>query len=210
MKRKPPATKLVLATRNAAKLTEMRRILRPLLPGVRMVSLTGFPAVPLPEEGDTFEENARSKALAAARLTGCVALADDSGLEVEALGGAPGVHSSRFAGPGDEDRTNEVLRLTRDVPPQKRRAKFVCAAAVATPDGKVKVVRAECRGHITREPRGRGGFGYDPIFVHRGCQRTFAQITRREKDMLSHRGKALRRAAALVRKALAQAQRRTR
>jgi len=203
MTRKAPMPRLILATRNAAKLTEFRRILRPLLPGVRLLSLRRFRAEPIHESGRTFEQNARLKALTAAKQTGMVALADDSGLEVEALGGAPGVRSSRFAGPTDEDRTAEVLRLLRSVPANKRRAKFVCAAAVATPDGKVKVVQAECRGQITYQQRGRAGFGYDPIFVHEGYTRTFAQVTRAEKDRLSHRGKALRKAAALVSAALA-------
>lgn len=197
---------IVLATRNAGKLREMRRVLRPLLPGVRLLSLLDFPDAPdADESGRTYAQNARIKAVAAASATGLTALADDSGIEVDALHRAPGPRSSRFAGPhaDDEDRNSEILRCLAGLPRSRRGASFVCAVAVAAPHGAVRCVTRKCRGTIAEAPRGQHGFGYDPIFIPTGGKRTFGQVTRAEKDAISHRGKALRAAVPLVRAALA-------
>jgi XTP/dITP diphosphohydrolase len=180
----------VLASRNAAKLAELRRLL-----GAR------YELLPLPrdapevaETGATFEENALLKARSAAAATGLPALADDSGLRVDALHGMPGVLSARWAGRRADDAANLELVLDQvaDVPAGRRGAAFVCAAAVATPDGTEQVVVGEVHGALVREPRGRGGFGYDPIFVPDGDTRTTAEMSAAEKDAISHRGKAFR------------------
>jgi XTP/dITP diphosphohydrolase len=197
---------IVLATRNPGKLREMRRVLRPSLPGVRLLSLLDFPNAPGADEtGHTYYQNARIKAVAAASATGLTALADDSGIEVDALHRAPGPRSSRFAGPhaDDEDRNTEIRQRLADLPRSRRGASFVCAVAVAAPHGAVRCVTRKCRGAIAEAPRGNDGFGYDPIFIPTGGKRTFGQVTRAEKDAISHRGKALRAAVPLVRAALA-------
>jgi XTP/dITP diphosphohydrolase len=180
----------------------MRRILRPLLPHVRLLSLLDFPRVEdTDESGHSYQENARIKAIAAARATGIVALADDSGIEVDAVGRWPGIQSSRFVGPqaSDEDRNREILRRLASVRRSRRGAAFVCAAAIATADGKARCVTRKCRGAIADAPRGEDGFGYDPIFTPIGWRKTFAQVTRAEKDAISHRGQAMRAAARLAR-----------
>jgi XTP/dITP diphosphohydrolase len=198
--------KLVLATRNRAKLAELRRILEPLVP-VEVVGLDDVPAYPeVPESGATFEENALIKAREAARRTGLPAVADDSGLSVEALNGMPGVLSARWAGAAASDPANLrlVLEQVADVPDARRGASFVCAAVLVTPAGEERVVRGEMIGTLLREPRGEGGFGYDPVFVPTGETRTTAEMTPAEKDAISHRGKAFRALAPLVAEALAQ------
>lgn len=184
---------LVLATGNRGKIREFVRLLSGL--PLRVMTRDDFRDwPPLPEEGETFEENALSKALTLARWSGLPALADDSGLEVEALGGAPGVHSSRYAGEEGDEARNIALLLEelKGVPREERGARFVCVLALAGPGGKTFLVRETCEGSITEEPRGEGGFGYDPVFLPRGRDLTFAQLPLSEKNRISHRGKALR------------------
>jgi XTP/dITP diphosphohydrolase len=192
--------KLVLATRNPGKVRELSQLLSPL--GYEVLSLEHFPGVPeVVEDGATFRDNAVKKATAVARHTGQLALADDSGLEVDYLGGAPGVHSARFAGEGHDDRANneKLLRLLAGVPPEKRTARFRCVVAVATPEGKVLTTEGTCEGIIAEEPRGEGGFGYDPLFYVPSCGKTFAELEPEVKNRISHRGRAL----ALMREILA-------
>lgn len=187
-------TKLVLATRNAAKLDELRRIVA----AVSTVELIGLADVPaydeVPETGETFADNALLKAREAVRHTGLPAVADDSGLTVAALNGMPGVLSARWAGGHGDDVANLrlVLDQVRDIPDERRDAAFVCAAALVTPDGIERVVHGQVEGMLLREPRGNGGFGYDPIFVPHGETRTTAEMSPAEKDAISHRGKAFR------------------
>lgn len=192
--------KLVLATRNGAKLEELRRILAPLLP-VEVLGLGDLPAYPeVPESGATFEENALIKAREAARRTGLPAVADDSGLAVDALNGMPGVLSARWAGSAASDEANRrlVLEQVGDVPDDRRGAAFVCAAVLVTPGGAEEVVRGELAGTLLRAPRGTNGFGYDPVFVPTGDTRTTAEMTPAEKDAISHRGIAFRTLAPIV------------
>ncbi|MCS5695277.1 XTP/dITP diphosphatase [Desulfofundulus thermocisternus] len=192
--------KLVLATRNPGKVRELSQLLSPL--GYEVLSLEHFPGVPeVVEDGATFKDNAVKKATAVARHTGQLALADDSGLEVDYLGGAPGVRSARFAGEGHDDRANneKLLRLLAGVPPEKRTARFRCVVAVATPEGKVLTTEGTCEGIIAEEPRGEGGFGYDPLFYVPSCGKTFAELEPEVKNRISHRGRAL----ALMREILA-------
>ncbi|NIT36506.1 MAG: RdgB/HAM1 family non-canonical purine NTP pyrophosphatase [candidate division Zixibacteria bacterium] len=182
--------RVVLATRNAAKLEEVAAIV-----GVdaEVLGLDAFGVVDLPaEDGATYEENALAKGRAVARALGLAALADDSGLEVAALGGAPGVRSSRYAGPACDPRANneKLLRELAAVPPEKRQARFVCVAALVTPGGGEWLARGEVAGRIAAAPRGEGGFGYDPVFVPAAYERTFAEMTPEEKNRLSHRGRA--------------------
>lgn len=189
-------TKVLLATRNAKKLEELRRIL--LKRGLGDITVLGLSDVDefpeAPETGATFEENALAKAYDAAMATGLPAVADDSGLSVDELNGMPGVLSARWAGQHGDDEANLrlVLSQLRDTPDERRGAAFVCAAALVVPDREEVVVRGEWRGTIIREPRGTNGFGYDPIFVPEGEQRTSAELDPSEKDSASHRGRALR------------------
>jgi XTP/dITP diphosphohydrolase len=183
-------TRIVLASRNTGKLVELRRILG-----------TDFELVPLPDDapeveetGATFEENALLKATSAALATGLPAVADDSGLAVDALNGMPGVLSARWSGRhGDDDANLDlVLGQVAGVPDDRLGAAFVCVAAVATPEGLERVVRGEVRGHLVRDRRGSNGFGYDPVFVPDGHDRTTAEMSSEEKDAISHRGRAFR------------------
>lgn len=186
--------KLVLATRNRGKVEEIRELLSGL--GIEILSLEDFPDVPeVLEDGKTFEENARKKAEVAARCTGLPALADDSGLEVDALNGAPGVRSARFAGDDATYAENNaaLLRLMEGVLPEKRTARFRCILALAFPDGTVRTMEGACEGRIAEESKGDHGFGYDPLFFVPELGKTFAQISRTEKGKISHRGRALRR-----------------
>lgn len=188
--------RLVLATRNAHKLRELAQLmgayeLDPLPDGLRLP----------PETGTTFADNALLKARAAAAATGCAAVADDSGIEAAALGGAPGVLSARYAGADASDEQN-LLKLLNEVPPDgDRRVAYVCALAYVEPGGREEIARGRCRGVLAHEPRGSGGFGYDPAFVPDDVAdgRTMAELTREEKDAISHRGRAAR---ALVRSLL--------
>jgi XTP/dITP diphosphohydrolase len=182
--------RIVLASRNAGKLVELRRILG-----------TGFVLEALPETapevdetGATFEENALLKARSAAEATGLPAVSDDSGLAVDALNGMPGVLSARWSGRHGDDEANLELVLGQvgGVPDERLGAAFVCAAAVVTPSGVERVVRGEVRGRLVRDRRGTNGFGYDPIFVPEGEDRTTAEMPSAEKDAISHRGRAFR------------------
>jgi XTP/dITP diphosphohydrolase len=183
---------LVLATANQGKVNELRRILAG---AAELVGLDAFPGYPdVAETGATFEENALIKARAAAARTGLAAVADDSGLAVDALNGMPGVLSARWSGRHGDDAANLELVLAQlaEVPDERRGAAFVCAAALFTPDGTEQVVRGEVRGRLIRAPRGSGGFGYDPIFVPDGSELTTAELAPADKDAISHRGKAFR------------------
>jgi XTP/dITP diphosphohydrolase len=187
-------TRLLVASRNANKLTELRRVLDSAgLSGVTLVSLNDVaPFDEAPETGATFEENALAKARDAVAATGLPTVADDSGLEVSALNGMPGVLSARWSGRHGDDAGNTALLLAqlRDVPDERRGAAFVSACALVSGADEV-VVRGEWRGTIARQPRGDGGFGYDPVFVPDGDHRTAAQLSPGEKDAVSHRGRAL-------------------
>ncbi|MGH3991172.1 MAG: RdgB/HAM1 family non-canonical purine NTP pyrophosphatase [Pseudonocardiaceae bacterium] len=189
-------TALLLATRNVGKLAELRRILLSSgICGVEVLGLADVPAFPeAPETGATFEENALAKARDAVAATGLPAVADDSGLAVDALGGMPGVLSARWAGGHGDDAANLqlVLDQVRDVPEHRRGAVFICAAALVVPSGAEVVVRGEWRGTLTIAARGSNGFGYDPIFVPDRSRRTSAELDPVEKDASSHRARALR------------------
>jgi XTP/dITP diphosphohydrolase len=185
--------KILLATRNAAKLVELRRLAEG--SGVEVLGLADVPEFPeAPETGATFAENALAKARDAATATGLPSVADDSGLAVDALNGMPGVLSARWSGRHGDDLANLNLLLGQvgDVPDERRGAAFVCAAALVVPGGAEEVVHGEWRGRIVRAPRGTNGFGYDPIFVPEGEQRTAAELSPEEKDADSHRGRAFR------------------
>jgi XTP/dITP diphosphohydrolase len=189
---------MLLASRNAKKLAELRRILVPRVPHLEIVGLDDVPAYPeVPESGATFADNALLKAREGYAQTGLPTIADDSGLTVEALNGMPGVLSARWAGRHGNDEANLQLVLDQvsDVPDERLGAAFVCAVALAGPDGEI-VVHGRMDGHLIRAPRGNGGFGYDPIFVPDGYAQTSAELDPDEKDAISHRGKALRALAA--------------
>jgi XTP/dITP diphosphohydrolase len=191
--------RLVLATHNEHKVGELRAIL--LAPevglplnGDQIVGAASF-GVPEPkEDGVTFAENALIKARALAQATGLVAIADDSGLAVDVLGGAPGIFSARWAGTHGNDRANLELLLAQlsDIAPEHRAARFVCAAALVTPDGQEHVELGALEGRLLFEPRGDGGFGYDPILQPIGEERSCAQLSAEEKNAISHRGNAFR------------------
>jgi len=191
---------VLLATRNDAKLAELRRIVAALgLEEVRIVGLDEVePFEEAPETGATFADNALAKARDAATATGLLAVADDSGLAVDALNGMPGVLSARWSGHGgnrvDKDARNLALVLDQlaDVPEERRGAAFVCAAAAAHPDGREVVVTERWPGRLVRSPRGLNGFGYDPAFVPEGESRTSAEMAPEEKDAVSHRARAFR------------------
>jgi XTP/dITP diphosphohydrolase len=185
------ADAVVLATRNEGKLRELARI----LDTGRLVGLDAFPGAPdVPETEATFEGNALLKARAIAAYTGLPAVADDSGLCVDALNGMPGVLSARWAGRHGDDKANLELVLAQlaDVPDDRLGARFVCAAALVDPAGGEWVTTGEVAGRLIRERRGSGGFGYDPIFVPDGFQETTAEMTPEAKDAISHRGRAFR------------------
>ena len=200
-------TRVVLATRNPHKVIELREILTDLVEeiGLEVIGVTEFPDVDdVVEDGVTFAENATLKAVAVARATGLPAIADDSGLAVDVLGGAPGIFSARWSGAHGSDRANVDLLLSQlgDVRDEHRAAGFVCAAALAMPDGRVVVREGQVRGTLTRAPRGTNGFGYDPILLVDGDRRTLAEYDNNEKNAISHRGVALRALAADLREAL--------
>lgn len=179
--------KLILATHNPGKVGEFQRILSPLSVTVETAALSE-----VEETGRTFAENAKLKAEAACRETGLPAVADDSGLAVDALNGAPGVYSARYAGEGasSADRNRKLLRALRKVPAEKRSARFVCAICCAFPNGDSITAHGECEGSIAFAPRGGGGFGYDPLFLV--GEKSFGELSGEEKDRISHRGRALR------------------
>jgi len=215
---------VVLASRNAAKLRELARILDAAGPGARLAGLDEFPGAPeVPETGATFEANALLKARAVAEFTGLPAVSDDSGLCVDALNGMPGVLSARWAGGHGDDRANLELVLAQvaDVPDPRLGARFVCAAALVvpgssqrdsslptgssprdpslpTPSPREWVVTGQVEGRLVRKPRGTGGFGYDPIFLPDGFEQTTAEMTAEAKDAISHRGRAFRALAPFI------------
>ena len=195
------AARLVLATANRRKLTELARILADEHAEVALASLAEFPGAPdVAETGATFADNALLKARAIADFTGLPTVADDSGLCVEALNEMPGVLSARWSGRHGDDEANLRLVLAQltDVPDERRGARFVCAAALVLPDGRQHVSEGEVYGRLIREPRGHGGFGYDPIFVPASATITTAEMDPADKDRISHRGKALRGLAPVI------------
>ncbi len=187
---------ILVGTTNPGKLVEVKSVLKDL--SVQIVALTDLGTWPeVVEDGGSFEENARKKARALADFSGYVTLADDSGLEVDALGGAPGILSARYSGEeADELKNNEkLLRELAGIPRQKRGARFVCVIALCAPmssPGKDRVFRGECEGWITSVTRGSKGFGYDPLFFYPPLGKTFAELDREAKNRVSHRGKALK------------------
>lgn len=192
----PEARGWVLASSNPGKLREFRALLADA--GIALEGLDAFPDVTLPPEGDDYRANAEAKARHAARATGRPALADDSGLEVDALDGAPGPRSARFGGPGLDDagRVAHLLDALRHSGRDARTARFVCVVAFARPGGPVRTARGECPGRILPAPRGEGGFGYDPVFALAGDERSLAELPAGEKNRVSHRARAV---AALLR-----------
>jgi len=194
---------LVLATRNPHKVRELSDLLSEI--GIAVLSSRDFPDLPdVEEDGRTLEENAIKKAVSVADATGLPSLADDTGLEVEALDGAPGVVSARYAGPDAtyEDNNRKLLSALAGVPLARRRASFRCVVALAVPGEPIRTVEGRTEGVVLEEPRGQGGFGYDPVFLPDGRARTYAEMSASEKNTASHRGKAVRSAAKLVREAL--------
>ncbi|WP_030614329.1 XTP/dITP diphosphatase [Streptomyces sclerotialus] len=197
--------RLILATRNAGKITELRAILTAADLDIDLVGADAYPEVPdVKETGVTFAENALLKAHALAQATGHPAVADDSGLCVDVLGGAPGIFSARWAGRHGDDQANLDLLLAQlsDIADEHRAAHFACAAALALPDGTERVVEGKLEGTLRRAPAGSGGFGYDPILQVEGDTRTCAELTADEKNAISHRGKAFRALAPVVRELL--------
>jgi XTP/dITP diphosphohydrolase len=186
---------IVLATRNQGKIREIQEILRGA--DIELRSLNDFGPIPeAVEDGETFDDNAYKKALFTARVLGLPAMADDSGLVVEALGGAPGVRSARYAGEEASDRDN-IAKLLREMTGEKnRRAAFQCVISIAVPSGPALTYEGRCEGEITTSPRGEEGFGYDPVFFYPPAGRTFAEMTLAEKNQVSHRGRALAELAA--------------
>ena len=188
--------KLVLATRNQGKITEFRRILEELAPGqIELIGVDQFPQlVDVDETGATFEENSLLKARYTCQATGLPAIADDSGLCVDALNGDPGIFSARWAGVHGNDQANleKVLAQLKDVPDEKRTAYFTCVASLVLPDGREQVAEGRFEGRILHAPVGSNGFGYDPIFQPLGLSISSAQMSAQEKDVVSHRGKSLR------------------
>ena len=193
--------KLLLATNNQAKVREYRNLLRDL--PFELVSLAGQGiTTAVSEVGESLEENARIKATVLAAESQLLALADDSGLEVDALGGEPGQLSARYAGEGasDRDRVDYLLAKLKGVPWERRSACFRCVIAIATPDGEVELCSGECWGLITFEPRGEQGFGYDPVFYLAELDKTMAELPLEIKNQISHRGQAARQACQLLRR----------
>jgi XTP/dITP diphosphohydrolase len=193
-------TRIVVATSNPAKIAEIGAALAEV--GVEVLGFDGLsPGAPVEETGSTFEENARIKAEAYSLRTELPVLADDSGIEVDALNGAPGVQSARYGGPEVDDpgRNRLLLDSLRGVPSERRTARFRCVLAVARNGRTLAVFHGVVEGRIAEEPRGANGFGYDPIFFHEGIGTTFGEIGRREKQALSHRGQAIARFLEAVR-----------
>ncbi|MCL5779452.1 MAG: XTP/dITP diphosphatase [Firmicutes bacterium] len=191
--------KLVLATNNKGKVKELAEMLNPL--GLQVVPIGEYPGFQeVEEDGETFADNAIKKAVAAAEFTGELSLADDSGLEADALNGAPGVYSARFAGELKDDAANnrKLLKLLEDVPDEKRTGRFRCVIAIAEPNGRVHTAEGACEGIILRELKGEVGFGYDPLFYVPTYKQTFAEMDLEQKNSISHRGKALRKAMEIL------------
>ncbi len=187
---------IVLATRNPKKIREIKEILKGL--DVKFLSLKDFPEIKeIRELGKSFSENATFKAREVARLTRRISLADDSGLEVDALKKGPGIYSARFAR-NDRERNRKLLKLLKDVPAGERGATFRCAVAIATPDRKVRVVEGRYRGEIAFKERGKEGFGFDPVFIAPRYNKTFAELGLEIKNRISHRSQAFQKAKKLL------------
>ena len=190
---------LLLATRNEGKKMELQEMLNDI--GISVINLHDIPPLPeVVEDGKTFKENAEKKAYETAKATGYWCLADDSGLVVDALNGQPGIYSARFAGPeaSDENNNHKLLDLMKGIDESKRTARFVCCMALSTPEGETLVVEAYCEGIILRQPVGEQGFGYDPLFMPQGYNQSMAQLSHQEKNLISHRGKALNRMKPII------------
>ncbi len=182
---------ILIATNNLGKVKEIKDILDS--PEIKILTMKDFPPLPkIEEDGKTYQENAFKKARKVSEYTGKICLADDSGLEIDYLKGKPGIYSSRW-GNSDEERRNKVLKLLENVPKNKRNAKFVCVVVLVFPNGKIYMVKEECKGSITFNPKGEHGFGYDPIFLVPEYDKTFAELGDKIKNQISHRGKAMRR-----------------
>jgi len=192
-------SRLVVASRNEKKKREILQIIEG--SSLEILTLNDFPDAPeTVEDGVTFRENAIKKAREIADFTGYVTLADDSGLEVDVLGGQPGVYSARFAGePSDDERNNQkLLDMLQGIPAQERSARFRCVIAIAFPDGRVETAEGTCEGRIAFLPRGEGGFGYDPLFIPHGYDLTFGELPPEIKHRISHRGQALEQARPIL------------
>ncbi len=184
--------RLIVATKNKGKIIEIKQVLSGLQLDVISMNEAGID-IDVVEDGSTFEENSLKKALEISKVSNSMVLADDSGLEVDFLDGAPGIYSARFAGPeaSDADKNKKLLEMLKDVPFEKRTARFVCAIAVVFPDGRDFVVRGTCEGFIGFECKGSNGFGYDPLFFIQQFDKTMAEIDSDLKNKISHRAKAL-------------------
>jgi XTP/dITP diphosphohydrolase len=185
--------KIVVATTNQNKLRELKELLNGF--DVQILSLTDFPdCPPVVEDGESFAENALKKAQAICAYTGLLTIADDSGLEVDCLGGQPGIFSARYAGEGADDRKNyeKLLQQMEGVTPENRGARFRCVLVIAAPSGKQRIVEGEYRGLIITGPRGENGFGYDPVFLDHETGLTFAEMSSVQKNQISHRARALK------------------
>lgn len=189
---------ILIATNNFGKVKEIKDILDS--PEIKILTIKDFPSLPkIEEDGKTYQENAFKKARKTSEYTGKICLADDSGLEIDYLKGKPGIYSSRW-GNSDEERINKVLKFIENVPKNKRNAKFVCAVVLVFPNGKIYMVKEECKGIITFNPKGEHGFGYDPIFLVPEYDKTFAELGDKIKNQISHRGKAMRRMIDIINK----------
>jgi len=187
---------ILIATKNSGKVNEIKNVLRDL--NIKILSLNDFPDIPqIEENGKTYQENALKKATEVSKYSGKICLADDSGLEIEYLKGKPGIYTARW-GNTDEERINKVLNLLNNIPEYKRDAKFVCALVLVFPGGKVYSVKGECKGRISLFPKGEHGFGYDPIFLIPQYNKTFAELGDKIKNNISHRGKAMRKMAKII------------
>lgn len=195
--------KLVIATNNTGKLKEIQEIFKELAFDIVSLRDLNFTAT-IEEDQNSFEGNARKKALEVMRYTGEITLADDSGLEVEALNGMPGVLSARFAGinASDEQNNEKLLHMMNNIPYEKRKARFRCVIVVAFPDGRTLVSEGTCEGRIGYYPKGTNGFGYDPLFIVDKYGKTFAELEQDEKNSISHRGMALQRIKAQLKAAM--------
>lgn len=187
---------ILIATNNLGKVKEIKDILYS--PEIKILTMKDFPPLPkIEEDGKTYQENAYKKARKISEYTGKICLADDSGLEIDYLKGEPGIYSSRW-GNSDEERINKVLKLLENVPIDKRNAKFVCAVVLFFPNGKLFMVKEECKGSIIFSPKGENGFGYDPIFLVPEYDKTFAELGDKIKNKISHRGKAMRKMIKII------------
>jgi len=187
---------ILIATNNLGKVKEIKDILNS--SEIKILTMKDFPNLPkVEEDGKNYQENAFKKAGKISEYIGKICLADDSGLEIDYLKGEPGIYSSRW-GNSDEERINKVLKLLKNVPINKRNAKFICSAVLVFPDGKRYMVKEECKGSITFKPKGTHGFGYDPIFLVPEYNKTFAELGDEIKNRISHRGKAMRKMAEII------------